>query len=83
MALRVLRGAAFVVVVQATHLGNRRDAAAIGGRRDGPRDTRVLVERQLRSGPQVVLHVAVQDAAQPARPADDEVIEALAAPAFT
>ena len=76
--LVVLRGAAFVAVVQATELGNRDDAA-IGGRSDRPRDRCVFVERQMSAGAQVVRHAGIQDAAQPALMADDDVIEALPA----
>jgi hypothetical protein len=74
----VLRGASFVAVVQATELGNRDDAA-IGGRSHRPRDRRVFVERKMCSGAQVVLQVGVQDAAQPAFIADDDMIKALPA----
>ena len=74
----MLGRAAFVAVVEATELGNRDDAA-IGWRSHRPRDRRVFVERKMRSGVEVVLHVGVQDAAQPALSADDDVIEALAA----
>jgi hypothetical protein len=52
--LLVLRGATFVAVVEATEFG-KCDDAAIAWRSDRPRDGRVLVERQMSSGAQVVV----------------------------
>ena len=78
VCLPVLRGAALVAVVQAAHLGNRHDAA-IRGPSGRPRDGRVFLERKMSSGAEIVVDVGVQDAAQPALRADDDVIEALPA----
>jgi hypothetical protein len=76
---RWLGRAAFVAVVQAPEVRNRRDGAAVRRWRHRPRDRRVFVERKVHSGCQVVLHVRVQDATQPARIDDDYVIETFAA----
>jgi len=76
--LLVLRGAPFVAVVQATHVGKRDDAASRGPS-DRPRDGRVFFEGKMSPGAQVVLHVVLQDAVQPTLMADDDVIEALSA----
>ena len=74
---RVLRGAAYVPVVEATELGNRYDVA--GGRlHDLSRDGRIFVKREVSPGSQVVLDVVGQHATHAGCAQDDDVIEALA-----
>jgi hypothetical protein len=72
-----LGSATFVLVVQATKVGDRHDPAG-GRQRDWPGNGRVLVEREMRTRFQVVRDVRGQGAAQSARIGDDDVIEALA-----
>ena len=68
--------AAFVAVVQATDPRNRYDVS-VDRRCRWSRNGRILAERQVRPGFQIVLDVSIQDAAQPALIADDDVIEAF------
>ena len=74
----MLRRSALVAVMQAADMRNRDDRA-VRWRHDRSRRRRILVEREVRARCQVVLDVGLQDAAQTARIADDDVIEALAA----
>ena len=67
---RVLRGAAYVPVVEATELGNRYDVA--GGRlHDLSRDGRIFVKREVSPGSQVVLDVVGQHATHAGCAQDD------------
>lgn len=72
-----LGSATFVLVVQATKVGDRHDPAG-GRQRDWPGNGRVLVEREMRTRFQVVRDARGQGAAQSACIGDDDVIEALA-----
>jgi hypothetical protein len=71
----VLRGAPFVAVMQTADFRKCHDGA-VGRRLDTSGDRRVLVEREVRSGPRVVRDGSVQDAAQPALIPDDDMVEA-------
>jgi hypothetical protein len=55
---RVLRGAAFVAVMQATEVRNRHDVAVVTCR-DSSRDRIIFVERQVSTRLQVILDVGV------------------------
>ena len=75
---RDVRGAPFVAVMQPADFRNGHDVA-VGWRRDGSGDRRVLVEREVRSDSRVVRDIRVQEAAQPALIPDDDMVEAFAA----
>ena len=74
--VRNLRGATFVLVVQATEVRNRHEVAVVR-RRHSPRDRRIFVEGQMRSSLQVILDVGVEDVPQPALVRDDDMIDIL------
>jgi len=82
-ARRAVRGdklsgrAAFVTMMETTHLGDRHDGP-IAGRRDRTRNRRVLVQRQVRAGFVIVTEVVFEYSAQLVVIDHNHMIEALA-----
>ena len=70
--------APFVPLVQPAHLWTSQDWTLFGSHH-GARNWRIFVEREMCSGTFVIVDVGGNDAAQPTRVEDDDVIETLSA----
>jgi hypothetical protein len=75
--MRELRRPADVAVMQATDFGNLHDPARLG-EFDGPDVRCVLVEREMRASPVIVVEIAGQDTAEVPFSEDEHVTQTLA-----